>query len=126
MRVRGAQACSGGLRREKRFDVGDGVGDAIGREGLQEDLAVALASDARIEEDEDAAIFKRANEAAEALLKGENCLGDLVVEEGAGAGFFDGAHARLDNGVRGNGERKAVDDDATEGFALDVDALPKA
>jgi len=92
---------------------------------LKNDLAVALASDAGIEEDEDAAVFERADKAAEALLKSENGFGDLVVEKRAAAGFFNGAHAGLDDGVGGNGERETVDDDATEGFSLDVDSLPK-
>ena len=119
------RARSGGFGRKEGFDVGDGVGDAVGREGLKKDLAVALAGDAGIEEDEDAAIFKGADKAAEALLESENGFGNLVVEEGAAAGFFDGAHAGLNDGVGGNGEGEAVDDDATKRFALDVDALPK-
>ena len=113
------------FRCKERFDVRDGVGDAVGRQGLKEDLAVALASNAGIEEDEDAAVFKRADEAAEALLESENGFGDLVVEEGAAAGFLDGAHASLDDGVGGNSEGKAVDDYTAKRFALDVDALPK-
>ena len=92
---------------------------------MQEDLAVALASDSGIEEDEDTAIFKRADEAAEALLESENGFGDLVIEERSTAGLLDGAHAGLDHRVRWHREWKAVDDDATEGFALHVDALPK-
>ena len=82
--------------------------------------------DAGVEQDQDAAIFERADEAAEALLEGEDGGGDLVVEEGLAAGFFDGAHAGLDDGVAGDGEGQAVDDDATERFALHVDALPEA
>ena len=90
-----------------------------------ENLAVALAGDAGIEEDENTAVFKGADKAAEALLESENGFGDLVVEEGAAAGFFDGADASLDDGVGRDGEGEAVDDDATESFTLDVDALPK-
>ncbi len=113
------------IRRKERFDVRDGVGDAVGRQGLKEDLAVALASDAWIEEDEDASIFKGADEAAETLLESENGFGDLVVEEGAATGFFDCAHASLDDGVGRDCKGKAVDDYTTKRFALDVDALPK-
>ena len=119
-------AWSGAAGCEEGFDVGDGFGDAVGREGLEEYLAVALGGDAWIEEDEDAAVLERADEAAEALLESEDRLGDLVVEEGTAAGFLDGAHAGLDDGVGGNGERQAIDDDATEGFALHVDSLPEA
>ena len=92
---------------------------------MEKNLAVALASDARIEEDKDAAVFKRADEAAEALLESEDGFGDLVIEEGTAARLFDSSHAGLDNGIGGNGEGEAVDDDATEGFALNVYALPK-
>ena len=63
-----AAANSSRLGCEKCFHVGNCVGDAIGREGLEEDLAVALARDARVEEDEDAAIFKGADKPAETLL----------------------------------------------------------
>ena len=93
---------------------------------MEEDLAVALAGNAGIEEDEDASVFERANEAAEALLESEDGFGDLVVEEGTAAGFLDGAHAGLDDRIGGDSEGQAVDDDATEGFALNVDALPEA
>lgn len=126
---RAAPSCragSSGLGRKEGFDVGDCLGDAVWREGLEEYLAVALASDAGIEEDEDAAVFERANEAAEALLESEDGFGNLVVEEGTAARFLDGAHAGLDDGIGGNGERQAINDDATEGFALNVDSLPEA
>ena len=52
--------------------------------------------------------------------------GYLVVEEGLPAIGFDGVHAGLDDGVGGDGEGEAVDDDAGELLALYVDALPKA
>jgi len=119
-------AFSSGFGREERFDFGDGVGDAVGREGLEEDLAVALAGDAGIEEDEGATVFKGADEAAEALLESEDCFGDLVVEEGTATGLFDGAHAGLHDGVGGNSEGETINDDATEGFALNIDSLPEA
>ena len=89
-------------------------------------MSVSLPADAGVEKDEDAAVFKRANEAAETLLEGEDGFGDLVVEERLTAGFFDRLHARLDDGVVGNSEGQAVNDHATEGFALDVDSLPEA
>jgi len=52
---------SSGLGCKEGFDVGDGIGDAVGRKRLEEYLAVALAGDAGIEEDENAAVFERAN-----------------------------------------------------------------
>jgi len=57
---------------------------------LEEDLAVALAGDAWVEEDQNAPVFKGADEAAKALLESEDGFGDLVVEEGTAAGLFDG------------------------------------
>ena len=61
------------------------LGEAVGREGFEEDAAVALALDAGVEQHEDAAVVERADEAAEALLEGDDGVGDLVVEEGLAA-----------------------------------------
>lgn len=85
-----------------------------------------MAGDAGVEEDEDAAVFERADEATEALLECEDGFRDLIVKERTAAGFLDGAHAGLDDRIGGNGEGQAINDDATEGFALDVDSLPEA
>ena len=60
------------------------------------------------------------------MLQREHGGGDLVVEEGLAAGFFDGSHASLHDRIVGNGEGQAVDDDTTERFALHVDSLPEA
>ena len=40
------------------FYVGDVLGEAVGRERFEEDAAVALALDARVEEHEDAAVVR--------------------------------------------------------------------
>ena len=69
--------------------------------------------------------LERADEAAEALFERDDGVGDLVVEEGLAAEGFDGVHAGLDDGVGGDGEGEAVDDDAGELLALDVDSLPE-
>ena len=69
---------------------------------------------------------ERADEAAEALLEGEDGRRDLVVVEGLAAGLLDGLHAGLDDRIAGDGEGQTVDDDATERFALHVNALPEA
>ena len=111
---------------EEGLNVGDSGGCAVGREAGQEGLAVSLSPDARVEEDEDAAVFKRADEAAESLLQSENGFGNLVVEEGFAAGFFYGAHAGLHYGIAGDGKRQAVNDDAAERLALHINALPEA
>ena len=107
------------------FDVFDGLGDAVGWEGFEEDPAVALPLDAAVEEHQDAAVGEGPDEAAEALLEGDDGGGDLEVEEGFAAGGFDGVHAGLDDGVGGDGEGEAVDDDAGELVPLDVDTLPE-
>ncbi len=114
----------GGLLEES-FDVGDVLGEAVGWEGFEKDAAVALALDAWVEEHQDAAVVEAADEAAEALLEGDDGIGDLVVEEGLAAEGFDGLHASFDDGVGGDGEGEAVDDDAGELFALHVDSLPE-
>jgi hypothetical protein len=57
---------------KKLLHIRDGLRHAIGREAGEKGLAVSLPGDAGIEEDEDAAVFERANEAAEALLEREN------------------------------------------------------
>jgi len=119
------RASADSLLGEEGFDVGDGLGDAVGRERLQKSLAVALAGDARIEEDKHSAVMEGTDESAKSLFQSEDGFGDLIVEERAAASFFDGFHACLDNGIAGDGEGQAVDDDATERFALDVDSLPE-
>ena len=114
------------LLLKKGFYIGDGLGHAVGWQALQEGLAVSLSPDSGVEEDQDTAVFQRADEAAEALFEGEHGSGDLVVEEGLAARFFDGLHARRNDRVAGHGEGQLVDNDAAEGFALDVYALPEA
>ena len=115
----------GGIRGKEGFDVFEGLGEAVGWERIEEDLAVALALDARVEQDQQPAVGERANETAEALFEGDDRGRDLEVEEGFAAGGFDGGHAGFDDGVGGDGEGEAVDDDAGELLALDVDALPE-
>jgi len=110
---------------EELLYVGDVLREAVGWEGFEEDAPVALALDAWVEEHEDAAVVQAADEAAEALFEGDDGVGDLVVEEGLAAEGFDGLHAGFDDGVGGDGEGEAVDDDAGELLALDVYALPE-
>src|SRR5271154_687860 len=118
-------ACWLGLR-EEALHVRDVLGLAVGWQRVEEDAAVALALNARVEQHQHAAIGERADEASEALLEGNDGGGDLVVEEGLTAGGLDGLHAGLDDGVGGHGEGQAVDDDGRELLALHVDALPEA
>jgi hypothetical protein len=87
--------------------------------------SVAGGADAGVEEHEDAAIGERADEAAEALLEGDDGLRDLQVVEGIPTSRGDGVGAGFHDGVGGDGEGELVDDDAAELFALHVDALPE-
>jgi hypothetical protein len=89
---------------EKLFDIGDVLGEAVRRERFEEDAAVALSLDARVEEHEDAAVVQAADEATESLLERDYGVGDLVVEEGLAAESFNGFHPGLDYRVRGDGE----------------------
>ena len=47
--------------REEGFYVFDGLGDAVGGQGVEEDAAVALALDARVEQHEHTAVLQRAD-----------------------------------------------------------------
>ena len=98
---------------------------AIGREAVEEGGAVAGGADAGVEEHKDAAVGEGADEAAEALLEGDDGLWDLEVVEGVAAGGGDGVGAGLHDGVGGDGEGELVDDDAGELLALHVDTLPE-
>src|ERR1035437_40699 len=110
---------------KKLLHIRNGCCHAIGREAGEECLAVSLPCDAGVEEDQHAAIFERTDEAAKALLEGENSRRNLVVEEGFAACLFNGLHARLDDRIAGDSEGQAVDDDATQRFALHVHSLPE-
>ncbi len=94
-------------------------------EAVEEGGAVAGGADAGVEQHQDAAIGEGADEAAKALLEGDDGLGDLQVVEGVASGRGDGVGAGFHDGVGGDGEGEFVDDDAAELLALDVDALPK-
>ncbi len=102
--------CIGGI--EEAFDLGDVVGTAVGWEAVEEGGAVAGGADARVEQHEDAAIAQGTDQAAEALLEGDDGLRDLQVIEGVAAGGGDGVGAGFHDGVRGDGEGELVDDDA--------------
>ncbi len=113
------------LRIKELFNCGDVVGAGVGWEAVEEGGAVAGGTDAGVEEHEDAAVGEGADEAAEALLEGDDGLRDLQVVEGVAAGCGDGVGAGFHDGVGGDGEGELVDDDAAELFALHVDALPE-
>src|SRR5665213_2079818 len=67
--------------REELLDVGNLLGQPVRRQAFEEDAAVALALDARIEQHQNATIIERANQAAKALLQRDNGIGNLVVEK---------------------------------------------
>ena len=58
-------------------------------------------------------------------LRAMTALGTWRSKKGLTAGGFNGGHAGLDDGVCGDGEGEAVDDDAGELLALHVYALPE-
>jgi len=97
---------------EELFDFADVGGAGVGGKALDEDLAVLLFENAIVEQNEEAAVIERADQASEALLEGDDGSGDRVIEEGVAAAFVDGAAAGLDDGVAGDGEGDFVDDDA--------------
>ena len=93
------------------FDICNILCQAVGRKGLEEDAAIALALDAWIEEHEYTPIVERANQSAKALFKRDDGVRDLVVKKRLAAESFDSFHAGLDDGVGGNSKREAVNDD---------------
>ncbi len=60
------------------------------RQGFQEEVSVALGEDAVVEDADEAAVFRGADEAADALAEFQDGLGDAVFHEGISAGGFDG------------------------------------
>jgi hypothetical protein len=57
---------------EEGFDVADVLGDAVGGKALKEDFAVALTFETGIEKHEHAPVVEGADEAAKALLEGDD------------------------------------------------------
>src|SRR5690606_32427082 len=99
--------------------------DAL-RQGPQEEPAVGLGLDARVEDDDTSLVLVRADEAAEALLEADDGAGDGVLGEGGAAAGLDALAPRLGEGAVGRVEGEARDDDVAEGPPADVDALPEA
>src|SRR5580698_2908499 len=114
------------LLGEELLHVADLDRRPIRRQALQKRLTVALAANARVQQHQDASVFKRANEPAEPLLQREHSRWYLIVEEWLASGLFDCLHARLHHRIVRHGEGQPVDDDATERFTLHVHALPEA
>ena len=61
-------ACREGPLIEKSLDFSDVLGDAVGRQTLEEDLPITLLLDSRIEQNQQSPVFERADEAPKALL----------------------------------------------------------
>jgi len=62
-------AAASRLDFKKRCYICHCSGDAIGRQRIEERLAVAFLPDSGVEQDQDAAVFEGADEAAEALFE---------------------------------------------------------
>jgi hypothetical protein len=61
-------ACREGPLIEESLDFSDVLGDAVGRQTLEEDLPITLLLDSRIEQNQQSPVFERADEAPKALL----------------------------------------------------------
>src|SRR5947209_3812703 len=83
--------------------------DPAAGQRLDEDAAVPLAGHARVEDGNDAAVLRGADEAAEALLQGEGGLGHLVAEKSVLALRAHAIDARRHDGFPGRGEGQLVD-----------------
>lgn len=94
--------------------------------GLEEKAAVGLGGDAAVEDGDGAVVVSGADEAADALTELEDGFGKCILHEGVSAAGLNGFEAGFDEGVVGNGEGEASDDDVAEGVALYVDTHPEA
>ena len=92
----------------------------------QKRAAVWLVDDPAVEHDDRAGIRLAADEAADALAKFEDSLGERIAFEGPPALGLDRFEAGLGERVVGSGKRKPSDDDVRERFSRDVHTGPEA
>src|SRR5579863_3260425 len=107
------------------LDFGRVLRDGVIRQRLDKNSTILHALNPVIENGENAAIRLGADQAAEALLEREDGFGDLVFGEGVAAIVLEGADARGDDRIAGNGERQFINDDAGKLRAGNVHALPE-
>lgn len=114
--------------RDEAFDAVEAghFGPAGDGEAFEEEAAVGFLDDAGVEEGDHAAVGRAADEAADALAEFHEGVGERDFVEGMAAFFADPFAAGFDDGVGGDFEGEARDDDLGKGVAGDVDAGPKA
>ncbi len=93
---------------------------------LQELAAVAFLEDARVEDGDDAFVVAGADEAPDALAELDERFGEVELGEGVAAAFLDVFGFGFGDGMGGDVEGEAGDDDLLEGGARYVHAGPKA
>src|SRR5215831_17867004 len=95
---------SGGRRPGKdRMRHGVPVLRAAGKR-IEEQAAVGLGQESRVEDGDEAGVGLGADQAAKALLELDDGLGELIVAEWDAAARADGVEARLEKRVIGHAE----------------------
>ena len=92
----------------------------------EEFLAVAFLDYSGVENYHYSGVSLAADESAEALLEFYDCRGQLIVEEGIASLLLYLFEAACQQGLIGNGEGQADDDDVAQRLAPDVHSLPEA
>src|SRR5437667_5283646 len=95
-------------------------------ERLQESTAVGSGHNAIVENDDNAAVTFRSNQAPYALAKFKDRLRQRIFREGIAAALLDQFEFCFDEGMIGHGKRQARNDDIRKRLARDIDAAPKA
>src|SRR5690606_14863235 len=113
-------------RFEELADVIHVAGRGEWRQGVEEGFAIRLLGQARIAQDQDAAIALGADQAADALLERDHRLRQLFVAERVAAGAADRLQPRLEHRVVGRGERQLVDHHHAQRLTGHVHALAEA
>lgn len=93
---------------------------------MEEQATVGLGGDTAVEDGDGAVVAGGADESANALSEFEDGFGKSVLHEGISAAGLNGLEAGFDEGMVGDGEGEAGDDDMAEGVALHVDTHPEA
>src|SRR5215212_7221203 len=110
---------------EDRGSLLNARGYVAGRQAFKEETPVGLGFHPRVEDGEDAAVGRRADQAAEPLFQGDDRLRHGVFIEGVAALVVDIFLARGHHRVGRDGERELGDDYARKRLALHVHALPE-
>src|SRR5260370_15116360 len=96
------------------------------RQRLHEGAAVGFGDDAIVEDDDDAAVARRPDQATNALSKFQDRLRQRVFREGIAAALLDQLEFGFDQRMIGHRKRKTRDDYVRKRLARNIDAAPKA